>query len=57
MLCPIDAGLNAWIGSLLDGLPRDPILICFLATVVMVLVTQVSAICEVTDRLHCDPKL
>ena len=36
------AGLNAWIGSLLDGLTLDPILICFLATVVMVSVTQVG---------------
>ena len=35
-------GLNAWIGSLLDGLTLDPILICFLATVVMVSVTQVG---------------
>ena len=34
-------GLNAWIGSLLDGLTLDPILISFLATVVMVSVTQV----------------
>ena len=42
------AGLNAWIGSLLDGLTLDPILICFLATVVMVSVTQVVG---VQDRM------